>query len=68
MPLDQKELEVWSKYQKGQIQQFPKNSNFLKWLKCDFSYIGIKTEYNNPYELRVKALDNTKKNTQARIW
>lgn len=61
VPLDQKELEVWSKYQKGQIQQFPKNSNFLKWLKCDFSYIGIKTEYNNPYELRVKALDNTKK-------
>lgn len=56
VPLNQTELENWSKYKKGQIQKFPQNPNFLKWLKCDFSYIGITTEYNNPYELRIKAI------------
>ncbi|HEY4787402.1 MAG TPA: HNH endonuclease domain-containing protein [Bacteroidales bacterium] len=58
MPLDKTELESWSKYKKGQIQKFPENPNFLKWLKCDFSYIGVKTKYDNPYELRVKAISN----------
>lgn len=56
VPLDKIELENWSKYKKGQTQKFPENPNFLKWLKCDFSYINIETKYNNPYELRVKAI------------
>lgn len=58
VPLDKTELENWSKYKKGQIQKFPENPNFLKWLKCDFSYINIETKYNNPYELRVIASEN----------
>lgn len=56
VPLDKTELENWSKYKKGQPQKFPENQNFLKWLKCDFSYINIETKYNNPYELRVKSI------------
>ncbi len=55
VPLDKTELEHWSKYKKGQRQAFPENPNFLKWLKCNFSYVGIETKYNNPYELRIKA-------------
>lgn len=55
-PLEKSELENWSKYNKGHQQKFPETPNFLKWLKCDFSYINIKTKYNNPYELRVKAI------------
>jgi CRISPR-associated endonuclease Csn1 len=55
-PLDKPELETWSKYKKGEVQKFPENEKFLKWLSCDFAYeAGIK--YLNPYELRVKALD-----------
>src|SRR5690606_9560442 len=61
VPLDKAELENWSKYKKGQIQRFPENPNFLKWLKCDFSYLSVETKYNNPYELRVNALDDKKK-------
>lgn len=61
VPLDKPEFENWSKYIKGQVQKFPENPNFLKWLKCDFSYLNVETKYNNPYELRVNALDNTKK-------
>jgi len=61
VPLNKTELENWSKYKKGQTQKFPENPNFLKWLKCDFSYVGVITEYNNPYELRVNALDNKRK-------
>lgn len=61
VPLEKTELENWSKYKKGQVQKFPENPNFLKWLKCDFSYIGVATEYKNPYELRVNALDDKKK-------
>jgi CRISPR-associated endonuclease Csn1 len=58
VPLSQDELETWSKYKKGQSRKFPENEKFLQWLKCDFSYLGIETEYKNPYELRVNALDN----------
>lgn len=57
VPLEQSELEIWSKYKKGQIQKFPENAKFLKWLACDFTYLGNDIKYNNPYELRVKALD-----------
>ena len=56
-PLNRNQLENWSKYKKGQSRKFPENENFLKWLACDFTYeSGIK--YDNPYEVRVKALDN----------
>lgn len=56
-PLDKDELEIWSKYKKSRIQKFPENEKFLKWLKCDFSYLKDGITYNNPYELRVKALE-----------
>lgn len=57
VPLNITELEIWFKYQKGQIRRFPENKDFLKWLACDFSYEnGLK--YNNPYELRVRAIDH----------
>jgi len=56
-PLDKTELEIWSKYKKEQPQRFPENEKFLNWLACDFSYEGG-VKYTNPYELRVKALDN----------
>ncbi|HMT75395.1 MAG TPA: hypothetical protein PKA77_15085, partial [Chitinophagaceae bacterium] len=55
-PLDKTELEYWCKYQKGQARKFPENPIFLKWLMCDFSYLGITTKYQNPYELRIKAI------------
>ena len=57
VPLDKSELENWSKYKKGQIQKFPENEKFIKWLACDFAYEGG-IKYNNPYELRVKAIDD----------
>ncbi len=57
VPLDITELEIWSKYKKGQLKAFPENGNFLKWLACDFSYLKIINEYKNPYELRISALD-----------
>ena len=57
VPLNENEFEIWSKYKKGQMRKFPESVNFLKWLACDFVYEnGIK--YQNPYDLRVKALDN----------
>ncbi len=56
VPLSIEELENWSKYKKGQSRQFPENRNFKKWLACDFSYQEGK-KYKNPYELRVKAID-----------
>ena len=56
VPLDKFEFENWSKYKKGQIPKFPENEKFLKWLACDFAYEDGK-KYNNPYELRVKAID-----------
>jgi len=58
VPLDKQELENWSKYKKGQVQIFPENINFLQWLACDFTYLENGEKYKNPYELRVKALDN----------
>lgn len=58
VPLDKHEFEIWSKYQKGLIRKFPENEKFLKWLACDFSYLKIGSEYKNPYELRVIALEN----------
>lgn len=62
VPLAKNELENWSKYKKGQIQKFPENPAFLKWLKCDFSYLEeVNKKYYNPYELRVNALDLNKK-------
>jgi CRISPR-associated endonuclease Csn1 len=57
VPIDKTELVTWSKYKKGAVQKFPENQIFLKWLACDFTYEGG-LKYNNPYELRVKALDN----------
>lgn len=57
VPLSKNELQTWSKYKSGQIQKFPENEKFLKWLACDFTYDGG-IKYNNPYELRVKALDH----------
>jgi len=56
VPLDNTELEVWSKYKKEQTRKFPENDFFLKWLACDFRYEEGEN-YTNPYELRVKALD-----------
>ncbi|GHT67414.1 hypothetical protein FACS189452_05090 [Bacteroidia bacterium] len=58
VPLSNSELETWSKYKKGQTCKFPDSEKFLKWLKCDFSYLDIETKYKNPYELRVNVLDN----------
>lgn len=56
-PLERQELEIWSKYKKGTIRKFPESEKFLNWLACDFSYEDGE-KYKNPYELRVKALDN----------
>lgn len=56
IPLTINELENWSKYKKGQIRKFPESITFLKWLSCDFTYQdGV--IYKNPYELRVKGID-----------
>lgn len=56
VPLEKSELDVWSNYKKGRIRKFPESEKFLSWLSCDFSYEGGE-KYKNPYELRVKALD-----------
>lgn len=56
VPLSKEEFENWSKYQKGQPRLFPESENFQKWLACDFSYQGG-IKYKNPYELRVKGLE-----------
>ncbi|MBS1620237.1 MAG: hypothetical protein JST10_13375 [Bacteroidetes bacterium] len=56
-PLQKNELEIWSNYKKGQLQKFPENGLFQKWLACDFTYQNGRN-YKNPYELRVFALDN----------
>jgi CRISPR-associated endonuclease Csn1 len=57
-PLKQEELEIWSKYRKGQSRIFPETEIFKKWLACDFTYLENGVKYKNPYELRVKAIDN----------
>ncbi|HKZ64881.1 MAG TPA: hypothetical protein VJ111_00930, partial [Chitinophagaceae bacterium] len=57
VPLDKAELELWNKYKKGQTKKFPENTKFLNWLTCNFTYLENGIKYNNPYELRVKALD-----------
>ena len=57
VPLNEEELNDWSKYEKGKIRKFPSNTRFLKWLACDFSYQQNGKKHKNPYELRVKAID-----------
>jgi len=56
VPLKIEALELWSKYQKGVQRKFPETEEFLQWLACDFSYDNG-DKYNNPYEIRVKGLD-----------
>lgn len=56
IPLEETELQVWSKYKKGRIRKFPESDKFLRWLACDFTYEGGE-KYKTPYQLRVKALD-----------
>lgn len=58
VPLNEVELSEWCHYQKGRRRKFPESEQFLKWLACDFTYQGGE-KYKNPYELRVKALDET---------
>lgn len=58
VPLTRAELNDWCHYQRGKKRKFPENENFLKWLACDFTYQDGE-KYENPYELRVKALDET---------
>lgn len=58
VPLTEVELSEWCYYQKGKRRRFPESEQFLKWLACDFTYQNGK-KYKNPYELRVKALDET---------
>ena len=56
VPLEKEELAQWSHYHKNQPRVFPESEQFKKWLNCDFTYAGGVT-YKNPYELRVKGLD-----------
>lgn len=58
VPLTRTELNDWCHYQTGKKRKFPESENFLKWLACDFTYQDGE-KYENPYELRVKALDET---------
>lgn len=58
VPLNEVELNEWCHYQKGRRRKFPESEKFLKWLACDFTYQEGE-KYKNPYELRVKALDET---------
>ena len=55
VPLNQIELQEWSKYKKRRIRKFPESEKFLKWLACDFTY-NDGSKYKNPYQLRVKGL------------
>ena len=56
VPLEISEIKQWSSYSKSRTNNFPNNPKFLKWLSCDFSFADGKN-YKNPYELRVKALN-----------
>ncbi|MEA2041891.1 MAG: hypothetical protein U9N85_04995, partial [Bacteroidota bacterium] len=58
VPLSNEELSVWSKYKKSEPRKFPETTNFKKWLACDFTYLENGINYKNPYELRVKAIEN----------
>jgi len=58
VPLTKEGLNIWSKYKKGQQRKFPENNEFQKWLACDFTYLENGEKYKNPYELRVKAIDD----------
>ncbi len=57
VPLKLYELDLWINYKKGRVRKFPESENFLKWLACDFSYEGG-IKYKNPYDLRVKGLQD----------
>ena len=58
VPLKESELAAWTRYRKGYARKFPETDFFKKWLACDFRYEGGSgRKYNNPYELRVKAID-----------
>ena len=49
VPLTKQELEIWSKYKKGQVRKFPENVIFQKWLACDFTY-----ENGNKYKILIR--------------
>jgi CRISPR-associated endonuclease Csn1 len=56
VPLTIQELDRWRKYRKGKNMTFPENEKFKSWIASDFRYQnGI--NYKNPYEIRVKGLD-----------
>lgn len=57
VPLEISEFNAWSKYSKGRKQVFPENPLFLKWLACDFTYLEKGIKYDNPYQIRVKAIE-----------
>jgi len=56
VPLESYELKKWTNYRKGKYKEFPSNSNFKDWLACNFRFDGG-TVYKNPYDLRVKAIN-----------
>ena len=56
VPLSITELNGWRKYKKGQKSLFPDSEIFKSWLACDFRYQNGR-EFKNPYEIRVKCLD-----------
>ena len=56
VPLESRHLKRWVYYKKGQPRVFPESKHFRKWLDCNFSY-NDGPEYKNPYDLRVKALN-----------
>jgi len=56
VPLENYELKKWTNYKKGEQKEFPRNLNFKNWLACDFRF-DEGAVFKNPYELRVKALN-----------
>lgn len=56
VPLEIYELKKWTSYRKGEHKEFPSNSNFKNWIACDFRF-DQGNIYKNPYDLRVKALN-----------
>ncbi len=55
VPLTISEIKQWANYSKR--QKFPNNPDFIKWLACDFRF-DDGNRYRNPYELRVKAIND----------